>query len=87
MSAPADPISYEDRVVAVIDILGFSRLVMASDGDPAALNSVRQLLRVDELFSQFLELFPSAQGTFFSDTFVMSMQFPDTQWGWLRVQQ
>jgi len=79
MSAPAGSISYEERVVAVIDILGFSRLVMMSDGDAAALDSVRQLLRVDELFSKFLEFFPSAQGTFFSDTFVMSMQFPDTQ--------
>jgi hypothetical protein len=79
MSTPADPISYEERVVAVIDILGFSHLVMTSDGDAAALDSVRQLLRVDELFSKFLEFFPSAQGTFFSDTFVMSMQFPDVQ--------
>lgn len=74
-----DPFGYDERVVAVIDILGFSALVEASNQDGIALAKVGDLLRTDVLFSKFLEIFDSAQGAFFSDTFVLSMPFPRTQ--------
>jgi hypothetical protein len=79
MSGAADAFRYEDRVVAIIDILGFSALVKESGSDPTALGKIRQLLRTNELFSKFLDYFPSAQGAFFSDTFVMSMNIPAHQ--------
>jgi hypothetical protein len=76
VTVPGADFRYEERVVALIDILGFSALVKASASSPAAQSRAGQLIRVNELFSKFLEFVPLAQGSFFSDTFVFSMQSP-----------
>jgi hypothetical protein len=66
-------LDYQERIVAFIDVLGFSALVKASGSDPEAQAKIRELIGTNELFDQFMKLLPLATATFFSDCFVVSM--------------
>jgi hypothetical protein len=68
------PLEYEDRVVTFIDVLGFAELVKASDVDVIARAKVSKLILTDELFAKFSERFFRGDATFFSDSFVLSVQ-------------
>ncbi len=71
-----DSFEYKERVVAFVDVLGFSALVRRSETDPAAMDNVRKLVTVNELFYSFMTKFQLSTASFFSDSFVLSMQ-PD----------
>ena len=71
-----DRIDYEDRLVAFIDVLGFSELVQASETDAAARSRIAGLVTADKLFVRFDDTFLlgiDGRGAFFSDTFILSM--------------
>jgi hypothetical protein len=70
----ASPFVYADRIVAFIDVLGFSELVTASDKDSIALSKLKKLIATYELFERFMrDYFDFAEGDFFSDCFVLSV--------------
>jgi len=72
--AIASSVVYADRIVAFIDVLGFSELVKASDTDSTALSKVKKLIATHELFERFMgEYLDFARADFFSDCFVLSV--------------
>ena len=84
---PASDIStfdYQERAVAFIDVLGFADLVLESDkGKKArdkARNKVSKLVSADKFLIQFVRKFLTfAETAFFSDSFVLSMQSPESR--------
>lgn len=71
-----DRIDYEDRLVAFIDVLGFSELVQASETNAAARSRIAGLVTADKLFERFDgTVLPGigGRGAFFSDSFILSM--------------
>jgi hypothetical protein len=74
----AKPLDYQERIVAFIDVLGFSELVKASDTDQTARVKIANLIMTNELFAKFVGGFlPRLNGeaAFFSDSFVLSMDY------------
>jgi hypothetical protein len=70
----ASTFAYADRIIAFIDVLGFSELVKASDADPIALSKLKKLVATYELFERYMrEYFDFANSDFFSDSFVLSV--------------
>ena len=69
----ASSLTYEERIVAFIDVLGFAKLVEDSELDPAARSRIEKLIAADQLFERFLKnMFPLVYATFFSDSFILS---------------
>ncbi len=70
---------FEERIVAFVDVLGFSELVRHSEKDSAALAKLARLIATNQLFERVVEkwLGPSMQGAFFSDSFALSEPWPD----------
>lgn len=69
---------YEQRVLAFIDILGFSKLAQRSSADQNARAQVAKLTEVTKLFERFVaEYLTFAEAAFFSDCFILSMTPPD----------
>jgi hypothetical protein len=54
--------AYKDRVVAFIDVLGFSELVRASGESPTARARLERLLAADKLFERFIGEFLEREG-------------------------
>src|ERR1700728_1508618 len=69
---------YNERVVAFVDILGFSDLGRKSTEYPDAKEKVRRLISVNKLFAEFMTKFQPnfSRANFFSDSFVLSMPHP-----------
>lgn len=66
---------YQKRLIAFIDVLGFSGLVQASENDIDARNKLKTLITTNKLFEQFFEkVLNLGEVAFFSDSFVLSMQ-------------
>jgi hypothetical protein len=75
-----DVFDYQQRVVAFVDVLGFSKLVKASDTDLAARNKLRRMIDTGRFFERFMKTYLGfAEATFFSDTFIISMTPPDVR--------
>jgi hypothetical protein len=69
----ASSLTYEERIVAFIDVLGFAKLVEDSENDPAARSRIEKLIATDQLFERFMKnMFPLVDATFFSDSFILS---------------
>jgi hypothetical protein len=66
-------LTYEERIVAFIDVLGFAELVETSEIDPVARTRIEKLIATDQLFERFLKnMRPLVDAAFFSDSFVLS---------------
>jgi hypothetical protein len=66
--------AYQDRLVAFVDVLGFSQLTLLSEKDDAALAKIGKLVATNRLFEAFFgKLMDRAKVAFFSDSFVVSM--------------
>ncbi len=74
LASEADSFEYQERIVAFIDVLGFSELVKASDANPAARGKIGKLIVANKLFERIMDDARFASATFFSDSFVLSMQ-------------
>lgn len=81
---PADSArkSYENRLVAFIDILGFSKLILRSENEPAMvswmvniLDAIKSNEGLKKLFGKELDL--QLEFTAFSDCFVLSTRVPE----------
>jgi hypothetical protein len=69
---------YQERVVALIDVLGFTNLVKRSSEKPAELPKICRLIAANKLFERVSsEFLPFADAAFFSDSFVLSMRWPE----------
>jgi hypothetical protein len=67
-------LTYQNRLVAFVDILGFTNLVLTSADNPEALEKVGRLAATNTLFDKFFtQLMDGAKTAFFSDSFVVSM--------------
>lgn len=67
---------YQERVVAFVDVLGFAQLVKASERNSVARAKIHKLVVADKLFDRVMDDPRFAGATFFSDSFVLSME-PD----------
>jgi hypothetical protein len=68
------PLTYQDRLVAFVDVLGFASLVCRSADDADARARVGKLAATNRLFDAFFtKLMHRAKTAFFSDSFVVSM--------------
>jgi hypothetical protein len=76
LASEAASFEYQERIVAFIDVLGFSDLVKASDTNPVARGKISKLIVSNRLFERVMDDARFAGATFFSDSFVLSMQ-PD----------
>jgi hypothetical protein len=66
-------LTYDERMVAFVDVLGFAKIVEASETDPDARIKVSQIIATDQLFERFMKnMYPLVDATFFSDSFVLS---------------
>ena len=67
--------SYDNRVVAFVDVLGFSDLVEKSANNQTEKDKIGEIIGADKLFSNFVNVFLAemASGAVFSDSFVLSM--------------
>jgi hypothetical protein len=73
-SGDANSLDYEKRVASFIDVLGFSALVHESRKHPIARDEIGKLISTDKLFERFVgTMLKFASATFFSDSFVLSM--------------
>lgn len=71
---------YQKRVVAFIDVLGFTELVGQSDADEIAQAKIGKLIDINKLFEKFVgDFLRFADGAFFSDCFVLSMHPPEVR--------
>ncbi len=89
------PAQYEDRVVALVDVLGWSELMKRSLFDPTALSTASEAAERMSMAGGWAEevneiqkvmdigLVPDARGTNFSDTFVFS--FPANEFAEVHV--
>lgn len=67
------PFSYQDRLLAFVDVLGFSHLTLDSESDTDALAKVGRLAATNTLFEAFFgQLMINVKAAFFSDSFVVS---------------
>ena len=69
-------LDYRQRVVAFIDVLGFSNLVKASAAGVSAHNKINRLIAIYTVFDWFVPqiLNNLVEGGFFSDTFILSAE-------------
>jgi hypothetical protein len=75
-----DSFEYQERVLAFVDVLGFAQLVERSKADQNIRAKVAKLIEINRLFERFVSSFLDfAEATFFSDSFVLSMQPPDVR--------
>jgi hypothetical protein len=73
-------LEYQDRVIAFVDILGFSALTLESGSDPVALARIAELIKTNSIFEYFYsKVLEFGNATFFSDSFVVSME-PSQAW-------
>ena len=73
MSGEGNSFEYEERLVALIDVLGFSQLTVASAEEQYAKEKLGLFVDVSFQFREFVSTFVDfALGDFFSDTFVLS---------------
>jgi hypothetical protein len=69
----ARALTYEERIVAFIDVLGFAKLVEASEIDPEARTRINKIIATDQLFERFMKnMYPLVDAAFFSGSFVLS---------------
>jgi hypothetical protein len=67
--------AYERRVFAFVDVLGFARLVEASEVDSTAREKIEKIVAADKAFEEFIALLSHndfINGGFFSDSFILS---------------
>src|SRR5690349_6196349 len=75
-----ETLTYEERVVAFVDVLGFSELTLASRDDKTALAKLSAFVATNRIFADFYKkVLEFGTATFFSDSFVVSMR-PEQAW-------
>lgn len=75
LSGDTNSLDYQERVVSFVDVLGFAALVNDSSKDPTAREKIVKLIDTDKSFERFVgTLLKWANATFFSDSFVLSME-------------
>lgn len=68
------PFTYQDRLIAFVDVLGFANLVCRSADEADARAKVGKLTATNQLFDAFFtKLMDRAETAFFSDSFVVSV--------------
>jgi hypothetical protein len=75
LSGDTNSLDYQERAVSFVDVLGFAALVNDSSKDPTARDKIEKLIDTNKLFERFVgTLLKFANATFFSDSFVLSME-------------